>query len=264
MRVPPKVKTMLWRACHEAMPTKKALFCRTITADSVCVRCHAHPEDALHALWSCHELDSVWSDLELWSFQVSTQFVTFKELLLWQVCPPTPVQQTHRPKTRWRPPPSELFKINFDGAVFPHVKKLGISVVIRDHQGLVIASCSKPVHQELCSDDIEAKAAGWALSFALDVGVKQAILEGDSLTVIRGLMEEERLLVPLGLLIKDAKQLSQRFEKLLYSHAKRECNNLAHNLARHAAGIPDFLVWIEDIPPQFHDVLQADLLGLTE
>ena len=82
----------------------------------------------------------------------------------------------------------------------------------------MIASCSKPVHQELCIADIEVIAAGWALSFALDVGVKWAVFEGDSLTVIIGLMEEERLLVPLGLLIEDANQLSQGFDELLYSY----------------------------------------------
>ena len=50
-------------------------------------------------------------------------------------------------------------------------------------------------------------AAGYALSFALEVGFKRAILEGDSLSVIKGLMEEVRMLVPLGLLIEDAKRL---------------------------------------------------------
>ncbi|KAL0013751.1 hypothetical protein SO802_000820 [Lithocarpus litseifolius] len=175
-----------------------------------------------------------------------------------------PVQQNHRPRLRWRPPPSELFKINFDGAVFPHVKKSGIGVVIRNHQGLVIASCSKLVNQELCSEDIEAKAACWALSFALDVGMKRAVLEGDSLIVIKGLREEERMLTPMGLLIEEAKQLSLHFEKLLYSHAKRDCNVLAHSLAKYAAGIPDLLVWMEDVPSQFHDVFQADLQGLYE
>ncbi|KAL0008617.1 hypothetical protein SO802_010119 [Lithocarpus litseifolius] len=113
-------------------------------------------------------------------------------------------------------------------------------------------------------EDIEAKTASWALSFALDVGVKRAVLEGDSMIVIKGLREEERLLVLMGLLIEEAKQLSQQFEKLLYSHAKRDCNVLAHSLARHAAGIPDLLVWMENVPPQFHDVFQADLLGLFE
>ncbi|XP_030936275.1 uncharacterized protein LOC115961430 [Quercus lobata] len=168
------------------------------------------------------------------------------------------------PRNHWRPPPSKLFKINFDGVVFSHDKKTGIGVVIRDYKGLVIVSCSKLVHQELCSADIEAIAAGWALSFALDVGVKRAILEGDSLTVIEGLMEEERLLVPPGLLIEDANQLSQCIDELLYSHTKRDRNTLAHSLARYALGILDFLVWMENVPPQFQDILQADLLGLSE
>ena len=120
----------------------------------------------------------------------------------------TPVQRTHRSTNHWKPPPLELFKINFDGAVFPHDKKSGIGVVIRDHQGSVIASCLKSIHQELCSEDIEATTAAWALLFALEVGVKRAILKGDSLSVIKGLMEEERLLIPMGLLIEEAKQLS--------------------------------------------------------
>ena len=114
--------------------------------------------------------------------------------------------------------------------------------MIRDHRGRVIASCSKLIHQQLCSNEIEALAAGFALSFALEVGVKRAILEGGSLSVIKGLVEEKRLLVPLGLLIEDTKRLSHSFDKLCYSHTKRECNALTHNLARYAICIPDFLV----------------------
>ena len=89
-----------------------------------------------------------------------------------QVIPATPVQQIRHSENHQKPPPSELYKINFDGAVFPHDKKSGGGVVIRDHRGRVIASCSKLVHQQLCSNEIEAIAAGWALSFALEVGVK--------------------------------------------------------------------------------------------
>ncbi|XP_065620941.1 uncharacterized protein LOC136063873 [Quercus suber] len=178
--------------------------------------------------------------------------------------PDTQVLQVHRLENRWRPPPSEFYKINFDGAVFPREKKTGVGVVIRDHRGQVIASSSKLVHQQLCSNGIEALAAGCDLSFALDVGVKRAILEGDSLSVIKGLMEEERMLVPLGLLIKDAKRLSHNFDEFCYSHTKRECNALAHNLARYAVSIPDFLVWMEEVPSQFQYVLQADSVGLFQ
>ena len=48
-------------------------------------------------------------------------------------------------------------------------------------------------------------------------------------------------------------------QNLHYSHVKRECNTLAHYLARHVFDISDFLVWMEDVPPQFSVVFQADL-----
>ena len=71
--------------------------------------------------------------------------------------------------------------------------------------------------------------------------MKRAVLEGDSLNVIKGLMEEERLVVPTGLLIEDAKNLSLSFDELLYSHTKSGCNVLIYSLVRYAVGISNFL-----------------------
>ena len=85
IKVPPKVKTLLWSACRKAMPTKSALFRCKISPDPLCVRCQASVETPLHALWSCTELDSVWSDTVLWSNRGSMQFMDFKELLSWQI-----------------------------------------------------------------------------------------------------------------------------------------------------------------------------------
>ena len=173
---------------------------------------------------------------------------------------PTHTQPT---RCRWKPPPSGAVKINFDGAIFPKEKKSGIGVVIRDNKGLIIASCSKVVHQVLGVFDIEALAAVWALSFASNVGVRRAVFEGDSMAVISVLREEGKILLPYGLLLEDAKLLSQQFEELRYSHKKREDNNLAHSLAKYAIGIPDFLVWMEDSPSQFYSILQTDLSGFS-
>ena len=173
---------------------------------------------------------------------------------------PNPVPIRTQPSScMWKPPPSSTFKINFDGAIFPMEKKSSIGVVIRDSRGLVIASCSKVVHQVLGASEVEAMAATWALSFAADVGVNWAVLEGDSLDVITGLRENRMVLVPYGLLLEDAMFLSQQFDELHYSHTKREGNSLAHSLARYAVNIPDFLVWMEDVLPQFYYILQTDL-----
>ena len=102
-----------------------------------------------------------------------------------------------------------------------------------------------------------------ALSFALDIGFSRAILEGDSWEVFKALTDEEPALTSYGLLVNDAKVLSRNFNQLLYSHTRREGNSVAHSLARYAVNIPDYLVWMEDIPPQFHFVVQADLDGLV-
>ena len=73
-----------------------------------------------------------------------------------------------QPKPKWRLPPENYVKINFDGAVFSGARKSGIGVVIRNNRGLVIASCSQVLHEEFNSNEIEALAAAKALSFAAE------------------------------------------------------------------------------------------------
>ena len=81
--------------------------------------------------------------------------------------------------------------------------------------------------------------------------------------MINALKERVSLLTPTSLLVEDVKFLSQCFNQLLYSHTKREGNHVAHSLAKYAICIPNCFVWMEDVPPQLHSVLQADLEGFS-
>ena len=66
-----------------------------------------------------------------------------------------------------------------------------------------------------------------------------------------------------GPLIVDVKVCcSVGFFQLHYSHVKREDNKMAHSFARCARFVLDFIVWLEDIPPQFVSVYQVDLAKL--
>ena len=98
----------------------------------------------------------------------------------------------------WEVPPANMVKINLDWATFSDENKSGINVVIRDCSGLVIASCSEIVQQAYNSSEIEALAAATALSFAIDIGINKAILEGDSLVVIKALNEHDAPLFFVG------------------------------------------------------------------
>nr|XP_023893058.1 peroxidase 5-like [Quercus suber] len=82
--------------------------------------------------------------------------------------------------------------------------------------GQVLASCSKVVNQAHSSSEVEAVAAGLVLSFAAELGVKNAVLEGDSLLVVKALIDSESSMSTIGPLINDAKYYSYSFEKLLY------------------------------------------------
>ena len=142
-----------------------------------------------------------------------------------------------------------FFKVNFDGAIFSKENKSSVGVVVRDENGLVLGSCTKRLAHAYNAVEVEAMAATTALEFASELGVRQAILEGDSLAVMKALREDEQPLSPTGLLLEDVRFFSQSFEELLYSHTEREGNFVAYSLARYANSIPEFLVWMEDIPP---------------
>ena len=75
-------------------------------------------------------------------------------------------------------------------------------------------------------------------------------------------MAEDHNLSPLGLLVEDVKLFAKNFVRLSYSHIKRSGNSVAHNLAKHAIRIPDFQVWMEDVPSNVVSFLHLDVVDL--
>lgn len=65
----------------------------------------------------------------------------------------------------------------------------------------VIAAMSTRVPQQLQPIEIDALAASKALEFARDVGISEAVLEGDSLLVMKALNTKNTGLAPFGLLL---------------------------------------------------------------
>ena len=87
-------------------------------------------------------------------------------------------------------------KINLDGAVFSSVNAAGIDVVIRNNLGQVIASCSQCLSQAYSSNEVEALAVAKVVSFTVEIGITKAVLEGDSLTIMKALSSDHSSLAP--------------------------------------------------------------------
>ena len=66
MKVPNKIKKILWRACSDALPTRCNLLRRKVLDDPTCPQCGIESESTLHALWECSQLRSVWDKVFGW------------------------------------------------------------------------------------------------------------------------------------------------------------------------------------------------------
>ncbi|KAL0003476.1 hypothetical protein SO802_017257 [Lithocarpus litseifolius] len=60
LHVPNRIRTLLWRACCDSLPTRVNLVRRKILQADTCPNCTREPETIAHALWSCSKLDQVW------------------------------------------------------------------------------------------------------------------------------------------------------------------------------------------------------------
>ena len=161
-----------------------------------------------------------------------------------------------RPK--WEPPPPQLLKINFDGAVFADTEEAGVGVVVRDSQGKVIASLAEKIKLPSSSDEVEALAAVRAISLAMDLNLPSFIVEGDTEVVISSLRKEDESFSSFGHLISFIKFYLPFCNCVSFSHTCRSGNSVAHFLAKHVRLIDSFSVWMEDVLPQLVDVLLAD------
>lgn len=61
LKVPPKIRMFVWRACANILPTKVALYRRHIVGNPYCDRCGVDIESLSHALFECRGSQFLWS-----------------------------------------------------------------------------------------------------------------------------------------------------------------------------------------------------------
>ena len=173
---------------------------------------------------------------------------------------PSPHAQ-HTPTT-WMAPGAHSYKLNFDGATFVEDGIVGIGVVIHNDAGLVMASLSQRIPLPASVIKVEALAAIRAMEFGLELGFDNVTLEGDSEVPKKTLNDGGNTLAHCGNLTADILFLTSHFSKVQFSFVRRQCNRLAHSLAKRASMIQQMSVWMEEVPPDLIPVFLADLHSL--
>ena len=106
------------------------------------------------------------------------------------------------------------------------------------HTSAILASLAQSIPQALQPVEIEVIAAAWALEFGHEIGLTEAILEGDSELIVNSFKTGRANMASVEPLIQDATIFLALYTKLLYSHCRRDGNKLAHSLARFSIHVP--------------------------
>ena len=135
---------------------------------------------------------------------------------------------------QWRPPEHDHFKVNFDVAVFKSLNLAGIGVVICDWCGDIVAALSMPIALASTVADLEALACRHALMFAAEKDLQNVIFEGDSVSAIIAIVQENPILTSYGDIVDDIRSLVSAFQSAQFVFVHRSCNVVADALAKKA------------------------------
>ena len=104
--------------------------------------------------------------------------------------------------------------------------------------------------------EVEAKAYEAGMLLARHLGLRDGMLERDSLTISNALKGISVLPTSVATIVEGIHVLGSEIDVVNFSHVRRSGNKPAHILARQALSFVNDLIWIEEIP------LIQDVFGL--
>jgi ribonuclease HI len=124
-----------------------------------------------------------------------------------------------------------MYTLHFDGCSKSNPGKSGAGAVLYD-QGVEVDAWSSFVGEHKTNNEAEYSGLLLGLQKCLEKGVKQVIVKGDSLLVIRQMNGKYQvksvLLLPL---YKQAIEISSLFESIVFTHVYRNDNKRADELS---------------------------------
>nr|XP_023922049.1 uncharacterized protein LOC112033506 [Quercus suber]POE98459.1 hypothetical protein CFP56_14859 [Quercus suber] len=122
--------------------------------------------------------------------------------------------------THWLPPLPSVYKVNFDGATFQDTASVGLGVVVRDLNDLVIVALSKQIRLPPTVANLEALACRRAILFITKIGLYDVVFESDSDVILKLLTADQPCMSAFGHIIKESRSLAARLMMVSFTHTK--------------------------------------------
>ncbi|XP_075663174.1 uncharacterized protein LOC142632694 [Castanea sativa] len=125
-----------------------------------------------------------------------------------------------------------------------------------------MGAMSKKLHFPLGAIEAEAKAVEEGALLAWDLGLKDVIIESDSLAMVQALNGVTSPAISVQKIVEGVSWWLKKFDKCKVSHTGRSSNIAAHVMAKEAKLILESVIWVEDSPPVIADQLMYDVLSM--
>uniref|UniRef100_A0A2N9F2E6 Enoyl reductase (ER) domain-containing protein n=1 Tax=Fagus sylvatica TaxID=28930 RepID=A0A2N9F2E6_FAGSY len=271
--VPPKIRTFMWRACKDILPTQTKLFDKRCIHTFTCLWCCEEAEAQDHVLWQCEFAQKVWKECPARIPVHYDQSVTFTEFIV--SCfkdlssPAIEIALTTawslwkaQNDLQWDNKCSNVSEICLSAAGLAVdflesgqllnenfcQSQAGLGVLVRDSSGSVAATMCTRFRWDGEVLQAHARSLLIALQFAYDAGLRN--LEADvGCQELLGLISRgPPCLASMGVLIDDICLWHLSFDFLSFSFIRKECNKAAYALATEALSSHMEQVWLEDQP----------------
>ncbi|EEE50990.1 hypothetical protein OsJ_31600 [Oryza sativa Japonica Group] len=165
---------------------------------------------------------------------------------------------------KWRKPIFDVLKISSDGAFRSSTKQGGWGYVVRDHHGCVAQAGAGGADHLMDAFHSEIIACAAAIGATSERGIMKVEFETDSLLLKSALQENSFNLSAMGGVILEIKNvISSRFFSFSVNYCPKECNKVAHELAKLGCNLLDPCSWA-GTPPGLEYLVTSDLAGMPQ
>lgn len=143
----------------------------------------------------------------------------------------------------WQKPSEGRLKFNWDAAIDGLNNRMGIGVIVRDHEGKVPAMLCASKEHISDPNTAEVVAAWKAVDLARRLDCHSFVLEGDTLAIVQALRKDGSCWSVYGQIVNDVKRLLDLNWNWEVLHVRLTGNKAAHRLAKLALEQGEDRLW---------------------
>ncbi|XP_073047718.1 uncharacterized protein [Primulina eburnea] len=160
----------------------------------------------------------------------------------------------------WKPPSSNLFRLDVDAGFDTTRNKFSVGAIIRDSRGVIRGAHALIICNPGSVLAAEVLAIRCGIDLCLQVGVSSVCIFSDSKEAVRLVLKPDLDIGPCGALALEVNSMVLVNHFVSIKHMHCSANSVAHSLAHRAFNSSSDLLWQdENIPSWLYSIVTRDL-----